>query len=212
MENVDGDRRVNRHADSRSAAAGWNGRRAMKLHIGRWVRLGVAVLCVTAVWGCSRTATPAFERHYETALQQTRAGHHTQAIAEYREALKLRPASADTHDNLGALLYDVGETDAAIQEYRRALWLNPDLAAAHNNLGVALLSTAQTAAAVGEYREAVELKADFTEARYNLCLGLELLGQLPEALTQCRMVVEQEPARPGGAAAVKRLQEKLGVR
>ena len=172
-----------------------------------WLCLGVVMLCA-----CAPNRAASFREHYENGLRAYEAGRRTEAIAEYREAVRLKPDAAEAHNSLGAVLYNVGEAEAAIQEYRRALRLNPDLAEAHNNLGVALLSTGHFAAAVGEYRQAVELKPEFTEARYNLCLGLELLGQLSEALVQCQLVAQREPGRPGVAGAVERLRGKLDQR
>ena len=59
------------------------------------------------------------------------------AIAEYREALRLKPDYANVHNNLGVALKGKGGLDGAIAEYREALRLKPDYADAHMNLGVA---------------------------------------------------------------------------
>jgi Tfp pilus assembly protein PilF len=158
---------------------------------------------------CAPRVPETFDTHYQRAVEHYQAGRPTAAIAEYRDALSLRPDSAEAHNNLGAALYDVGQRDAAMQEYRQALRLNPASAEAHNNLGVALLEAQQFAAAVGEYRRAVELQPEFTAAQYNLCLGLELLGQLRDALTQCQIAAQQDPGRPGVTDAVERLRNKL---
>jgi Tfp pilus assembly protein PilF len=162
-----------------------------------------------ALSACAPRAPETYETHSQRAVEHSQAGRRGAAIAEYREALALRPDSAEAHNNLGAALYDVGERDAAINEYHRALELNPGSAAAHNNLGVALLDAKQFAAAVGEYRRAVDLQPEFTAAQYNLCLGLELLGQLHDALAHCQIAARQDPNRPGVADAVERLQNKL---
>ena len=60
------------------------------------------------------------------------------AMAEFREALRLKPDSAEAHSNLGKTLVDQGKLDEAIAEYRSAMRLKPDFALAHSNLGDAL--------------------------------------------------------------------------
>src|SRR5512135_443118 len=44
-------------------------------------------------------------------------GRFAEAEACYREALRLRPDEAETHNNLGAALADQGRLDAAIASY-----------------------------------------------------------------------------------------------
>ena len=61
-------------------------------------------------------------------------GLFDQAIARYDQALKLRPDSADVHDNKGVALIQMGHVDAAIAEFQEALRINPDLSAAQANL------------------------------------------------------------------------------
>lgn len=167
-------------------------------------RLVVLVLLA----GCARNPHVAFESTYAKARKNAAAGDTKAAIAAYREAIKLNPASAESHNNLGALLYDIGQTDQAVLEYERALQLNADLPEARNNLGVALLSTGRTTQAVAQFRHAVDRKPSFNDARFNLCLGLELLGQFDEALKQCKLMEQSEPARPGLADTIERLQRK----
>jgi Flp pilus assembly protein TadD len=165
-------------------------------------------LCVALLFGCQPTANESFREHYQRAQREYDAGQRSAAIAEYREALRSKPDSAEAHTKLGAVLYEVGETDAAMQEYRRALRLDPGSAEAHNDLGVALLARGEIAAAAGEYRQAVASRPQFAEAHYNLCLALELLEQIDEALTHCQIAAQQDPGRPGVAAAVERVERK----
>lgn len=61
------------------------------------------------------------------------------AIAEFREALRLKPDLPQAHNRLGIALRDKGDLDLAIAEFREALGLKPDYPEAHNDLGQALL-------------------------------------------------------------------------
>ena len=65
-------------------------------------------------------------------------GQLDEAIAGYREAIRLEPDYAEAHYNLGIALQDKGQLDEAIAAYREAIRLKPDSAEAHYNLGNAL--------------------------------------------------------------------------
>ena len=54
------------------------------------------------------------------------SGRMDQAIAEFREALRLEPRSSQTHWHLGAALASVGTRDEAIAHLRRSLELDPN--------------------------------------------------------------------------------------
>ena len=66
-------------------------------------------------------------------------GKLDEAIAEYREAIRLKPDYAEAHDNLGIALEARAKLDEAIAAYREAIRLKPDYAEAHCNLGILLV-------------------------------------------------------------------------
>lgn len=171
--------------------------------------LVLLVLALTASGCGSASRKIGYDEQVEKGKEAYHDRNWEEAIAAYREAVRLQPRAPQAHNDLGAVLYDVGRVEEAIDEYETALRFDPDYAEAHNNLGVALLSQGRTAESVAAYRRALSLRPEFTEARYNLCLGLELLGALAEALEQCRQVAADDPAQPGVAAAALRLQRKL---
>lgn len=119
-------------------------------------------------------------------------GHRTEAIAEYRAALRLNPEFPDSHLGLGV---EVAATPAgraeAVAEYERALTLRPDYAEAHNALGVELARTGEhLSEAITHYERALRIKPDFVEAQLNLANALmkmpgrneEAFGHYVEAL------------------------------
>ena len=66
-------------------------------------------------------------------------GRLDEAIAEYREAIRLKKDYPEAHNNLGNAFRDKGRLDEAIAEYREAIRLKKDDPRAHYNLGLALL-------------------------------------------------------------------------
>jgi tetratricopeptide (TPR) repeat protein len=51
---------------------------------------------------------------------------HDQAIADYTEAIALRPNDADTYSNRGSIYELIGQRDKALSDYRAALNLRPN--------------------------------------------------------------------------------------
>ena len=51
-----------------------------------------------------------------------------------REFLRMNPASAEAHNNLGYVLFQMGRKVEAKEEYEEALRLRPDYETARNNL------------------------------------------------------------------------------
>jgi Flp pilus assembly protein TadD len=76
--------------------------------------------------------------HFNNGFALAAKGDGDGAIAEYREAIRLKPDYADAHNNLGVSLQAKGDTDGAIAEYREAIRLKPDVANASSNLAALL--------------------------------------------------------------------------
>jgi protein O-GlcNAc transferase len=132
-------------------------------------------------------------KHYNLGKAFKDRGQLTDAIANYREALRWLPAFPEAHNNLGVALKACGRIDEAVASYREALRLRPDFPDAHNNLGNVLLARAQRAEATACFREALRLRPSFPEAHNNL--GNALLSQkdLAGALACYRQAVALRP-------------------
>ena len=61
-------------------------------------------------------------------------GRTSDAIDEYKEALRITPNSADAHNNLAAALAQMGQVSEAIQQLKAALRINPSDVDTRNNL------------------------------------------------------------------------------
>ena len=107
-------------------------------------------------------------RHDAVASLYLDAGQLDEAIAEFRESLRLNRESAPTHYNLGFALSARGRRDEAIAAFQEALRIDPDYAQAHNNLGALLQISGQPEAALEHYRRAVALRPDNVESHTNL--------------------------------------------
>jgi tetratricopeptide (TPR) repeat protein len=120
-------------------------------------------------------------------------GDTEEAIAQYRQALEIRPEDTETQNNLGVAFFVKGKTEAAIAQYRKILERTPENANALNNLGNALAQKGDMEEAIAQYHSAQQIQPDYAEAHYNLGNAMVKKGEINEALEQYRKAVESKP-------------------
>jgi tetratricopeptide (TPR) repeat protein len=124
-------------------------------------------------------------------------GRVAEAIAEFREAVRLRPDEAGYHFNLAGALLVQGKPDEAIAESRAAVRLKPDDANTYNRLGRALLAHGKRDEAVTAYREAVRLEPGNFVYLDSLAVVLRDQGRWNEALAEFRKSIRLKPDDAG---------------
>src|SRR6266567_4976524 len=95
-------------------------------------------------------------------------GKSADGVALLKRAVSAPNATAEMHNNYGALLNQLGRTDEAIAAFNRALALKPNYADALNNLGIGYREAKNTDAAIAAFKRAVELSPDLPHAKANL--------------------------------------------
>jgi tetratricopeptide (TPR) repeat protein len=108
---------------------------------------------------------------YEEAVALQEAGKLDEARRLYTELLRLDPAHARAHNNLGAILHREGDLAGAIARYESALHASPDLFDAARNLGIAWYERGDLPQAERFVRRALELEPGSASAR-------QLLGSI----------------------------------
>ena len=66
-------------------------------------------------------------------LQAGRAGDYDRAVAEFSEAIRLKPDNARAYYNRGQAYRHRGDYGKALTDYGEAIRLKPDLMEAYNN-------------------------------------------------------------------------------
>ena len=100
-------------------------------------------------------------------------GRSAEAIAEFREAVRLSPDHGDARYYLATILLESGQYADAADQFRAVLRLMPNSVKAYNNLGVALASQGKLDEAVDQFQHALALDPEFPDARRNLANALE---------------------------------------
>ena len=106
------------------------------------------------------------------------------------KSLALNAGNAEVQADLGALLYEKGDTAEGLEHLEKAVALNPESADAHNKLAAALVKNGQTAEATAHLEKAVELAPDSVEYRFSLAYVLGLAERFTEAIPQLQKAVE----------------------
>jgi serine/threonine-protein kinase len=129
------------------------------------------------------------------------ARHETdEAIAIFRDLVRLRPNDGRHALCLGRVLQSRGPTDearkvieSAVTALRQAIQFRPDNAGPHANLGFALAAQGRQEEAVAEFREAVRLQPDNVAAHIGLGIALMERGELDVAIASDREAIRLEP-------------------
>jgi tetratricopeptide (TPR) repeat protein len=109
-------------------------------------------------------------------------GQTAEAIASYKDALRLRPDFPDALRGLGMAYMKVGRHKDAEREFRRLTAARPRDAAAHYDLGCALSARERHEDALLSYREALRLQPGYAQARIAVVTTLTELGRAGEAI------------------------------
>jgi len=108
------------------------------------------------------------------------------AVTHFKQAIALRPQSAESHRSLGQALGQIGDKAAAAAELAEADRLDRRTADAQAStfavsVGVQKLKANDTAGAIAQFRDAIRLAADNPQAHYQLALALRRIGERAEA-------------------------------
>ena len=166
----------------------------------------------------TRVTSENYLAHNNLGVALQAQGRIDAAIAQYREALRIKPDYVHARTNLGKALVgryervvaanpddpvaqyelatalrDAGRHQEAIERFELAIRLEPDYAAAHRGLGGELVAADRLAEAAAHYREALRLAPADVPAHFNLGSTLARLGDLRGAVEQFQRVLELAP-------------------
>ena len=120
-------------------------------------------------------------------------GQLNEAIANYREALEIKPDVAEVQSNLGNALLREGNVDEAIVHLQKALQIDPAYAEAYNHMGSALMKKGQAGEAIAHYQKAVQLNTSYADAYNNLGVAFLRSGQVDQAIADYKKAVAINP-------------------
>jgi len=121
-------------------------------------------------------------------------GRLDDAVAQYQEALRLKPDIAETHTNLGSAWSRMpGRQADAIEQYEEALRLDPKYADAHFYLANALAQSGRIPEAIQHYEAALLSDPHLAEASNNLGMILCRIGQTDDGIRRIEAAIRMQP-------------------
>jgi tetratricopeptide (TPR) repeat protein len=142
------------------------------------------------------TAPESAEMHMMMAGELGRQGDHTNAIAQYREALRLNPTLPGAHFELAEQLRTSSDAVLNAQaeaEYKAALQINEYDAISWRQLGGIMTAKGDFKTAQEDYRRALALQPKDSEAKTGLAIALLSTNQTKDAISLLESALEDDP-------------------
>jgi tetratricopeptide (TPR) repeat protein len=150
----------------------------------------LAIACLQAACACDDV--PAIY-HLNLAVMSRQARRLGDARAAAMAAIVRDSGLATAWQELGVVLYELGNFHESCRSLKRAVELDPTNAAAFSNLGNALGRIGEFDASLDAYRSAVERNPTFAHGHANLAVLLHSLNRHGEAVPYALRAVELEP-------------------
>ena len=152
--------------------------------------------------------TDNFVAHDNLGVELDRLGRPEEALAEYRETLRIRPGDRNGEENFaqasftkGERLLGQGDVNGAIAAFRDGLRFRPRNAVALTSLGAALARSGQSIEARKVFEDCVQADPSSVEAHYDLGLVQQALGAYAEALESYDAALRLQPGFGAAQAA-----------
>jgi tetratricopeptide (TPR) repeat protein len=115
------------------------------------------------------------------------------AVASYRQMVRLYPSDAIAYKYLGVALARAGKRGESLEQDARSLQLDPTNATVHYDMGVLLIQMGKEEMAIAHFREAIRLDTGLTSAHFQLANLLMRRGKDKEAEVEYGIVASLEP-------------------
>jgi len=122
-----------------------------------------------------------------------RESRFADAIAAYRQMVRLDPSDPIAYKYLGIALARSGKPDEALEQYAQALQLDRSNATVHYNMGILLIETRKEEQAIAHFQEALQLDPGLVAAHFQLANLFMREKKDADAEREYGIVVSLEP-------------------
>lgn len=147
---------------------------------------------------------------HELGDQYVDLGDYAQALAAYREAVRLDPGNALWLKDLGSILLLLEQMPPAIQALQLSTRIDPDDAECWRNLGVGHARQSDWESARHAFEQAMALSPEHPETQRYLAMALEACGDAEGAIALLERTLRRWPHHEAASAQYLQLMEALG--
>ncbi len=133
------------------------------------------------------------EEWFNSAYNKGESGDYQGAIADYNQAINIKPDYADAYLNRGNAKKNLGDKQGAIADYNQAINIKPDYADAYNNRGIAKKNLGDKQGAIADYNQAINIKPDYALAYNNRGIAKSDLGDKQGAIADYNQAINIKP-------------------
>jgi serine/threonine protein kinase len=130
---------------------------------------------------------------FTQAHSEADADQNDKAVADYTEAIRLKPDYAEAYNGRGQAYFKLKQFDKAISDYGDAIRIKADYAEAYSNRGFTYTRLGQFEKALADCSEAIRIKPDFAEAYKNRANPHNSLQQYDDAINDCNQAIRLKP-------------------
>jgi tetratricopeptide (TPR) repeat protein len=123
-------------------------------------------------------------------------GDIDQVVAQYQEAIRIKPTCIEAHYYLAWAYNKQGRIDESIEYYYKTLRLQPTHMLAYNNLAEILFRQGKIDQSIKVYRKGVLFVPNSSILHCNLGVLLDKQGDRPEAIKELNTALQLDPNSP----------------
>jgi tetratricopeptide (TPR) repeat protein len=148
--------------------------------------------------------------HQMMAHELAKQGHTDEALANYREALKIDPNASGLHFELAEMLNNAAAHQDAEKEYQAAIVANPLDEKAECKLGDLAALRGDQQGAAEHYQRALKLQPNDSEALVGLSKALIIMNQSDKALPLLELAVKVDSTNAVAHFRLSTVYRKMG--
>ncbi|UXE60568.1 MAG: tetratricopeptide repeat protein [Woronichinia naegeliana WA131] len=130
---------------------------------------------------------------FNLGYNKGQSGDYQGAIADYNQAIQIKPDYAEAYLNRGSAKSNLGDKQGAIADYNQAIQIKPDYAEAYLNRGSAKSNLGDKQGAIADYNQAIQIKPDYANAYLNRGSAKDDLGDYQCAIADYNQAIQIKP-------------------
>jgi protein O-mannosyl-transferase len=160
-----------------------------------------------------------FIAHDNLGVELDALGRHDEALAQYRETLRIEPGDRNGEANFaqasfakGERLFNAGHPDEALAAFREGLRYRSGNALAHSYAGAILTERNDLPAAIAEFRQALAIDPELARAYMGLGVALARAGRTVDAEGALQQSIAHDPSSVEANYDLGLIEAALGKR